>query len=103
MSLGKFRALLAEAQVGNADRKWFPIWLRRYAESVGEAAEKLSVSVPEVIALCRSLRDNGTPAWQRLQTVRAVEAYPRAADDATLPAKAPWNVSEFSRTPCRTL
>jgi hypothetical protein len=29
----------------------------------------------EVVEFLRSLRDHGTPAWQRLQAVRAIEAY----------------------------
>jgi hypothetical protein len=29
----------------------------------------------ELIAFSQSLRDNKTPAWQRLQAVRAIEAY----------------------------
>ena len=34
-----------------------------------------SVTEAEVVKFLRSLRDNGTPAWRRLQAARAVEAY----------------------------
>ena len=37
--------------------------------------ETLPVGEPEVILFLKSLRDNGVPAWQRLQAARAVEAY----------------------------
>ncbi len=33
------------------------------------------MSEPSVILFLQGLRDNGTPAWQRLQAVRAVEMY----------------------------
>ncbi len=35
----------------------------------------LSVTREEVLRFLQTLRDNGTPAWQRLQAVRAVELY----------------------------
>ena len=75
MSVRKFCWLLSEAKVSKRDREWFPRWLLRYAETVALVDGKLSVTEAEVIQFSRSLRDSGTPAWQRLQAVRAVEAY----------------------------
>ncbi len=80
MSVGKFSLLLHEAKVGKNDKKWFPKWLRRYAATVAEVQERLPVSEPECDSVLtavslQGLRDNGTPAWQRLQAVRAVEMY----------------------------
>jgi len=83
MSVRKFCRLLNEAKVGKNDKTWFPRWVRRYAsmaEAVGGQATahntgNLSVTEAEVIRFLRTLRDNGTPAWQRLQAVRAVELY----------------------------
>lgn len=75
MSVRKFCLLLNEAKVGKNDHKWFPRWVRRYASVVDSVDGKLSVTEPDVIRFLRTLRDNGTPAWQRLQAVRAVELY----------------------------
>jgi hypothetical protein len=75
MSVQQFRGSLDGKQVGKNDKKWFPLWVRRYASSVDATAEKLPVTEADVIRFSRSLRDSGTPAWQRLQAVRAVEAY----------------------------
>ena len=95
MSVRKFCLLLNEAKVGKNDKMWFPRWVRRYASmvehvegklSVGQSGHvggqetthntgKLSVTEGKVIQFLQTLRDNGTPAWQRLQAVRAVELY----------------------------
>lgn len=75
MSVEKFQALLHRAEYGKNDKKFFPLWVRRYAESVQAENGKLPVTVESVTAFSRSLRDHRIPAWQRLQAVRAVEAY----------------------------
>ena len=75
MTVRKFCSLLHEARYGKNDRKWFPRWVRRYASSVEATEGDLPVTESQVIQYLRSLRDHGTPAWQRLQAVRAVEAY----------------------------
>ena len=75
MSIGKFCTLLKEADFGRNDKTWFPRWLRRYASTVEVVQGHLSVTEREVVQFLHTLRDNGTPAWQRLQAVRAVEAY----------------------------
>ena len=75
MSVREFCLLLNEAKVGKNDKTWFPRWVRRYASMVDTVQGKLSVTKGEVIRFLQTLRDNGTPAWQRLQAVRAVEIY----------------------------
>ncbi len=75
MTVRKFCGLLHDAKLGKNDKKWFPKWIRRYASAINVAEGNLSVTEDGVIRFSRSLRDNGTPAWQRLQAVRAVEAY----------------------------
>ncbi|HUG71063.1 MAG TPA: phage integrase N-terminal SAM-like domain-containing protein [Pirellulaceae bacterium] len=75
MSVRKFCVLLNEAKVGKNDRVWFPRWIRRYASMVEAAQGNLPVTEADVIRFLRTLRDNGTPAWQRLQAVRAVDLY----------------------------
>jgi len=75
MNVKKFSWLLNEARLGKNDRRWFPRWLRRYAATVPMVGGELPVTGADVIKFSQSLRDNGTPAWQRLQAVRAVEAY----------------------------
>ena len=76
MSAEKFCALLHEAKFGKNDTTWFPRWIRRYASSVKALEGRdLPVSEADVLQFSRSLLNSGTPAWQRLQGVRAVEAY----------------------------
>ena len=76
MGVKLFRAALCDAQYGKVDREWFPRWLRCYAASVQAPDEgMLPVTEAQVIRFSRSLLESGTPAWQRLQAVRTVEAY----------------------------
>ena len=76
MSAETFCRKLPSLPFGKSDRKWFPSWIRRYAGSLDRSRkEALPVSESNVIRFLQTLRDNGVPAWQRLQAVRAVEAY----------------------------
>ena len=75
MGVKKFCALLHEAKFGKNDKTWFPRWIRRYASSVKTSHGDLPVTEAAVVQFFRSLLHNGTPAWQWLQAVRAVEAY----------------------------
>lgn len=86
MSVRKFCLLLNEARVRKNDKEWFPRWVRRYASTVETAQGKLSVTKAEVIRFLQTLRDNGTPAWQRLQAVRAVEMYRKLVCETEQPA-----------------
>jgi len=63
------------AQYGEKDQVWFPKWLARYAAGKALTAGLLPVTEALVIEFSRSLLKSGTPAWQRLQGVRSVEAY----------------------------
>ena len=75
MTVARFCAILPGTKLPRADKEWFPRWIRRYASSCSDLGGSLPVSEPRVIEFLRSLRDHGTPAWQRLQAVRAIEAY----------------------------
>ena len=75
MSAGQFQRRLHGAKYAGNDVKYFPLWVRRYAQSVTPENGRLPVSVELVKEFSRSLLQSGTPAWQRLQAVRAVEAY----------------------------
>ncbi len=75
MSVGEFERRLHGAEYAQNDLKYFPLWIRQYAASVTPENGHLPVSVELVKEFLRSLRQSGTPAWQRLQAVRAVEAY----------------------------
>ena len=67
---------LHDAKIGKNDRKWFPKWLRRYAECVQHNQDTaIPIDTERVTRFLQKLRDTGTPAWQRLQAVRAIEAY----------------------------
>ncbi len=71
MSVQKFCGLLAGAKLNEADRKWFPRWIRSYASSLKISKGELRVTEADVIDFSKSLRDTKTPAWLRLQAVRA--------------------------------
>lgn len=75
MSVQEYCRLLSGSKHRDNDKRWFPRWIRRYATSVPHEAGYLPISIEGVISFSRDLRDNGTPAWQRLQAVRAVESY----------------------------
>ena len=75
MSLAAFRSKLHLAHYGEKDQVWFPKWLARFAGGKPPTAGLLPVTEALVIEFSRSLLRSGTPAWQRLQGVRAVEAY----------------------------
>lgn len=75
MSVARFCELVQSTRLPPADKKWFPRWVRRYASDLGRTSGDLPVSESEVIPFLRSLRRRGIPAWQRLQAVKAIEAY----------------------------
>ena len=75
MSLQEFKQLVAVSKLKSHDIEWFPRWLQRYGSTVPMVEGRYPITVEHVIRFSRSLRDNGVPAWQRLQAVRAVEAY----------------------------
>ena len=75
MSVANFCRLVNEGKLGKNDKEWFPRWIRRYASGVKVVQGNLPVSREEVIRFLRSLLGSQTPAWQRLQAVRAIEAY----------------------------
>jgi integron integrase len=75
MSVKQFSRELVSADYEQNDREWFPRWLQRYESFLNSDGETLSVSLDSVVAFCRSLLETKTPAWQRLQALRAVEAY----------------------------
>jgi len=75
MSVAEFQRRLQGARYAPNDLKYFPLWIRRYSQSVMEENGRLPVSEESVKAFSRSLLETQTPAWQRLEAVRAVEAY----------------------------
>ncbi len=85
MSLAAFRDCMHQASLGENDRKWFPKWLARYAQDKTLANGLLPVTQALVIDFSKSLLNSGVPAWQRLQGVRAVEAYRELVLQSTEP------------------
>ena len=75
MSVTSFNELIKQAKYGKTDKEWFPRWIRRYAETVESEKGRLLVTRGAVVAFSRQLLQRQTPAWQRLQAVRAIEAY----------------------------
>jgi len=74
MSVQTFCRNLPSLPIGKNDRKWFPKWIRRYAGGLPQVStDTLPVDEHEVIRFLQSLRDNGVPAWHRLQAALAVD------------------------------
>ena len=74
----EFEVGLRRYPVGMADEKWFPVWLRRYAEFLNRTCEeKLPVDSSLAKKFSRELLKNSVPAWQRLRAVRTLVAYRR--------------------------
>ena len=78
MSLEKFEKVLAAGRYSQADRTWFPRWFLRFREFLCDN-ELIPGDVDRsiVIRFLRQVKAQGTPAWQRLQAVQAIEAYHR--------------------------
>ena len=89
MSVANFCRLLHEARFGKNDKEWFPRWIRRYASSVNAGEGRLPVGQEEVISFLQSLLKSKTPAWQRLQAVRAIEAYRDLVLQTAVPSLTP--------------
>ena len=76
MSVEIFGARCSRAELSRADRRYFVIWVERFAAFLGVDREAmLDVDEASVLGFLRRLRDGGTPAWQRLQAARALEWY----------------------------
>ena len=75
MSVERYCSRIRDSSLSPADQQWFPAWIRRYAEATKTTHGPLPVTREGVIDFLRMLRDRGTPAWQRLQATRAIEAY----------------------------
>jgi hypothetical protein len=66
MSVGEFQRRLHGAKYAQNDLKYFPLWVRRYAEAVTPENQRLPVSVESVKEFSRSLLQSVAPAWQAL-------------------------------------
>jgi integron integrase len=76
MSLREFAGHVKTGSFGENDKKWFPAWLKRYAEFVKQSGEsRLPLTKETVVEFSVTLRKNQVPAWQRRQAVRALIAY----------------------------
>lgn len=94
MSLEDFEKELAAASYRDNDKRWFPKWFARYASATHQNKTTALKVTPElVIEFSKALLRNGTHAWQRLQAVRAVEAY----RDLVLKTEQP-ELAEIKRT-----
>ena len=77
MSLRRFEHVVKKADLKNADRIWYPRWLKDYAVSCGrrEDDEAIVVDREMVVRFLQGIKSRGLAAWQRLQAVRAIELY----------------------------
>ncbi|TWT79580.1 Tyrosine recombinase XerD [Planctomycetes bacterium CA13] len=78
MSLAEFEYVCHRYVVGK-DQVWFPRWMMSFAQfqlgERGKSAKRIQFGHDDVIRFSQSLRDSGTPAWKRLQCVRAIDTY----------------------------
>ena len=84
MSTEVFIKELAVAHVTEGDREWFPRWFARYVSYLKVKQHvpdgyfpDIVIDLPTVVEFSKALLSSGTPAWQRHQAVRAIEAYRR--------------------------
>lgn len=75
MCVAEFKREIAVSKFNKNDKTWFPKWIKRYESFLGTQGSRLDVSKEQAIAFSKELLTNGSPAWQRLQAVRALEAY----------------------------
>jgi hypothetical protein len=76
MSVEMFQSRIRQSQLPHNDRQWMPKWIGEYASFIAAGSHcELELTVDQVLAFLRSLRDRRTHAWQRLQAARALEWY----------------------------
>ena len=76
MSLRHFQQLIQAGSFSRTDREWFPRWIKRYAEFVGnDGRSVLPLTRDLAIAFSRMLLSSQTPAWQRQQAVKTLAVY----------------------------
>ena len=51
-----------DTEYSKNDKKYFPLWVRRYTQMVKDEGGRLPVSEESVKAFSHSLLDSGTPA-----------------------------------------
>ncbi len=74
--LAEFQRLLDSSNISSGNKKWFPIILKQWAKITNQSlAANFDFSKENVIQYLRKLRDEGQPAWKRLQFVDAVALY----------------------------
>jgi integron integrase len=81
MSIARFRQKLQlqESEVSRNEQNWFPKWLQAYCRfhHFEPISDMIPISVEQATEFSRSLKQNGTPAWQRLQAIQALDCYQR--------------------------
>ncbi len=75
MSIPVFIERLKQVQIHPNDFEWMPKWLRLYSTYLNLSPERLEISESLLLQFLRRLRDQGAPAWKRLQAARALEWY----------------------------
>lgn len=76
MSVREFRRAVKLADLKGSDQTWFPKWIDSYAKATQpHNTGCLVLNKSLVVRFLQRLRDNGTPAWQRLQAARSLEFY----------------------------
>lgn len=87
MSLERVAVAIRNSLLSDNDRTWFPRWLGKLAAWLKvDHGRDLPLTRDSLIGFLQAIKQQGKPAWQRLQVVRAVEFY--AAQ--VLKHHAPW-------------
>jgi len=100
VSLREFNKVVQVGGFGKADKQWFPVWMKRYAEFAHhDGLSAIPLTRERAMGFSRELLANEIAAWQRQQAVRTLAAY-RDVVPANKPERLPV---VFSRQEIATL
>ena len=83
MSFQSFQLEISQYPIKDSEKQWFPKWLQRYVSYLKNEGHQIEVqgmgdipvSESLVLEFLKSIRDSGSPAWQRLQALNAIDCY----------------------------
>ena len=75
MNIKRFRQVLSTTRLSKNDQNWFPKWVECYDQWLPRGLPEDGIEVESVKQFSRQLLKNGRQAWQRLQAVKAIQAY----------------------------
>ncbi len=86
MSLREFNKVVQVGGFAKADKQWFPVWMKRYAEFAHhDGLSAIPLTRELAMGFSRELLAHQIPAWQRQQAVRTLAAYRDVVLEVTEP------------------